>query len=208
DRGDSYTAILDTQTMDPLYLQLGHDFMHEFSSDGTRLLAVHGYIPCVFKFEADKVAFWRLPGRSGLSRRQGFPVWSPNGQWMLGGNSFWKSQEKDWAKSRWTLPIDTIVSWSPDSKRFLAYAGGSGIEHELWSPHDRKPLAAFEQNHGLFAASWSPDGSQFAMGSGGEVVVLNGTSGQILRRWKAAVDPNEPGQVPYIAWSRRGNTWP
>lgn len=204
----SRVAILESQSVEVRILSDGIYHLHEFGADNQRLLCGGTVQPCVVKFDGDKVTTWTPLNQSSLPTNTNPAVWSPDGQWLYAGGAFWNVASEDWLKSSWTPQKTNLTNWSPDSRRFLGSNWGRGTEYEIWLPQDRQGLAKFELPTQLFAAAWSPDGSQLAVGtfgSDGEVVVLDGMAGQVLRRWKAYVEPKEPQTVQSIAWSRRGD---
>lgn len=140
-------------------------------------------------------------------------MWSPDGRWTVSGESLetqvWESKENDLNKSRRSIPgasLAAIIRWSSDGKRFLAYLGVTGTEYAAWSGETLQQVSAFKLPSGVFAASWSPDGTQIAIGGGGgEVLVLDGKDGKVVRSWKTDADPEELRNVSNIAWSRKGD---
>jgi len=209
----SYSAILDTQTMGIRSLQDGDAMVHEFSSDGTRLLAGNGFMPGVFVSDADKASFWQPPAqprpRDSLSQM----VWAPNGAmanfleliWSSGGNQL----------HAWKVQHGRFVSWSPDSQKGVVY-NGLDNEYELLSIKERRREAKLEfqgipkpHSQMVWAIAYSPDGSQIACGGQipfkGELFIVDGSNGKMIRRLKLADGSENPHWTRAICWSRQGD---
>lgn len=197
----SGVAMLDTQSK--TVRRLSGYILNEFMADSSRLLVGFEHYPAVLKFEADKVNSWSPAYQPSLNPSVLPIVWSPDGQWLTRSGSFWKLSANDGPKPTWALRESALVSWSPDSKRFLAATGGRGINLEFWSADDRQRLVSFEITSGFVTSAWSPNGSQLVVGGDpkGIIFVRNGMTGQVERQLKIS----DEWAATSVAWSRRGD---